>query len=141
MSETKENLGKTLPEPSDSDIEPPDNESIASTHLPTTLYIRRIIAENEEPERVRGIPRRLIVYNPAYVTEKRFLSVIRELSFRGYSHITDASLMQLRDLELDLLDVTGTSITEQGAQQFISYNPQCWFIHESQCVCRPNLHF
>ncbi|KAK4877953.1 hypothetical protein RN001_010459 [Aquatica leii] len=72
---------------------------------------------------------------------KECTTVLKELSLRGYTHVTDLTLMVLKDLDLELLDVTGTNITTEGAQQFMTYNPQCWLIHESACICRPSLHF
>lgn len=65
---------------------------------------------------------------------------IKELSLRGYL-VTDKTLVALKEMDLDLLDVTNTKVTITGVQQFMMSNPQCRLIHESACVCRPRLHF
>lgn len=54
---------------------------------------------------------------------------------RGYKMITDQALRSLSDLRLELLDVTGTSVTPSGIQQFLMVNPDCRVIHESICSC------
>ncbi|KAF5307407.1 hypothetical protein FQR65_LT06921 [Abscondita terminalis] len=73
--------------------------------------------------------------------KKKFMTLLGELSLRGYTEVTDLTLNVLKDLELKLLDVTGTNVTAEGVEQFLTYNPECWLIHETTCVCRPNLHF
>lgn len=54
---------------------------------------------------------------------------------RGYKMITDQALRKLSDLRLELLDVTGTSVTTKGIQEFLMVNPDCRVIHESICNC------
>ncbi|KAB0800649.1 hypothetical protein PPYR_06389 [Photinus pyralis] len=92
-------------------------------------------------DRVREVPTRFVTVSRREGPIKKQPSFLKEISFRGSVLITDASLVHLRHLELDLLDVTGTNITREGVQEFMKCNPQCWVIHESVCVCRPSLHF
>lgn len=54
---------------------------------------------------------------------------------RGYKMITDQALRYLSDLRLELLDVTGTSVTAKGIHDFLMVNPDCRVIHESICNC------
>lgn len=64
---------------------------------------------------------------------------LKVLMVRGYKMITDQALRSLTDLRLELLDVSGTSVTENGIQQFLMVNPDCKVIHESICTCGENI--
>lgn len=75
------------------------------------------------------------------VPNRETTSNIHELSFRGFINITDKGLELLKEMDLSVLDVTGTSVTEQGLQNFIMYNPHCRVLHEKACICQPILHF
>lgn len=66
---------------------------------------------------------------------------LRRLSLRGYNAITDISLNYINQLELELLDLTYTDITENAINLYLIDNPKCRVIHEKFCVCQPNLHF
>lgn len=60
---------------------------------------------------------------------------LKILMVRGYKMITDQALRSLSELRLELLDVTGTSVTPHGIQQFLMVNPDCKVIHQSLCSC------
>lgn len=66
---------------------------------------------------------------PNNVTKLKIFTV------RGYKMITDQALRHLSELRLELLDVTGTSVTKKGIQEFLLVNPDCRVIHESICHC------
>lgn len=66
---------------------------------------------------------------------------IRKLSFRGYRTVDDSCLDAVKHLNLDLLDVTQTSVTNKALHRFMLSNPQCRLVHENACVCEPRLHF
>lgn len=66
---------------------------------------------------------------------------LNRLSLRGFPRITDASLHYLKDIHLDLLDVTYTNVTAQGVRDFMMIHPDCRVIHESACICGPRMHF
>lgn len=106
-----------------------DNNRIVLVDLPPT------VAEGRE------FPSRFVTFRVREEPTKKHPSYLKEISFRGCVFITDVCLINLRHLELDLLDITGTNITREAVQEFINCNPQCWVIHDSVCVCRPSLHF
>lgn len=66
---------------------------------------------------------------------------LRRLSLRGYPCITDISLQFLMKFPLELLDVTHTNVTERGVRHFLSRHPQCIVLHESACLCSPEILF
>lgn len=66
---------------------------------------------------------------------------LKKLSLRGFSRITDETLRNLNDLELELLDVTHTGVTNRGVRNYILSHPHTRVIHESACVCGPRMEF
>nr|CAI5848163.1 unnamed protein product [Callosobruchus analis] len=50
---------------------------------------------------------------------------LRRLSLRGYKKVTKMALLYLRYLQIELLDLTYTSITKQEIENFLLYNPNC----------------
>ncbi|KAK5638148.1 hypothetical protein RI129_012443 [Pyrocoelia pectoralis] len=103
----------------------------------------RVLIVNLPPNigEVQEFPTQFVCISRRGEPNKKYPSRIKEISFRGCILITDVALKHLRHLELDLLDITGTNITQKAVEEFMTYNPRCWVIHESVCVCRPNLHF
>ncbi|XP_065169383.1 LOW QUALITY PROTEIN: uncharacterized protein [Atheta coriaria] len=59
------------------------------------------------------------------------------LSLRGSKRVTDHGLESLRQLDLSLLDVTGTAVTQAGVAAFQARMPGCRVVHETACTCRP----
>lgn len=106
-----------------------------------TMYvIRRNVYEgvgNLENPRSRNNLRNLIIH----LNETVSTSNIKELSLRGYEDVTNDSLLYLKSLELELLDVTGTNVTLSGLRKFMLSNPLCRVLHKFACVCKPSLHF
>lgn len=66
---------------------------------------------------------------------------LNRLSLRGYPNITDAALNYLKDIHLELLDVSYTNVTAKGVRDFMLVHPNCRVIHESACICGPRMHF
>ncbi|CAH0549656.1 unnamed protein product [Brassicogethes aeneus] len=66
---------------------------------------------------------------------------LKRLSLRGYLKITDKILTCIKDLSLDLLDLTYTQCTVEGINNFLSYNPNCRIVHNKFCTCKPSLPF
>ena len=67
------------------------------------------------------------------------ISPIRCLSLRGFPDITDKTLNYISKLQLDMLDVTLTGVTEQGVKKYMKNNPECRVINEQcACICRPH---
>lgn len=66
---------------------------------------------------------------------------LSRLSLRGYPRITDASLQYLKDIQLELLDVSYTNVTARGVRDFMVVHPDCRVVHESACICGPRMHF
>ncbi|XP_071053300.1 uncharacterized protein [Onthophagus taurus] len=66
---------------------------------------------------------------------------LKKLSLRGCDGVTNKTLEFLKHLNLLLLDITGTKVTEEGIQKFALENVDCRIIHETMCRCRPKLHF
>ncbi|CAG9770240.1 unnamed protein product [Ceutorhynchus assimilis] len=64
---------------------------------------------------------------------------LRRLSLRGYRAITDEALISIRNLNLDLLDVTYTRVTKEGISNFLVWNPNCRVLHPDYCVCKPRI--
>lgn len=64
---------------------------------------------------------------------------LRRLSLRGYREITDEGLTSIRNLSLDLLDVTYTGVTKEGIEKFLTLNPNCRVLHPNYCVCKPRI--
>lgn len=67
--------------------------------------------------------------------EKR--SSLHRLSLRGYRKITDRGLEYLKHLNMELLDLTYTTVTKEGIENFLVNNPNCRIIHPLYCVCKP----
>ncbi|XP_060533887.1 uncharacterized protein LOC132706530 isoform X2 [Cylas formicarius] len=81
-----------------------------------------------------------ILANPRQYQEENDKKLkLRRLSLRGYRMITDAALSYIKNLNIDLLDVTYTAVTREGVEQFLAYNPKCRVIHKDFCVCRPRI--
>lgn len=66
---------------------------------------------------------------------------LNRLSLRGYPRITDTSLQYLKDIQLELLDVSYTNVTARGVRDFMVVHPDCRVVHESACICGPRMHF
>ena len=66
---------------------------------------------------------------------------LRRLSLRGHKKITNTTLQYIADLDLDLLDLTYTSVTYDAIQKYLQSHPLCRIVHERFCTCLPNLHF
>lgn len=66
---------------------------------------------------------------------------LRCLSLRGYKKVTDKSLFYLNHLNLELLDLTYTSVTKAGIEEFLLGNPNCRIIHHNYCRCMPKNPF
>lgn len=64
-------------------------------------------------------------------------SCLQRLSLRGYRKITDRGLEYLKHLNMDLLDLTYTTVTKDGIENFLVTNPNCRIIHPLYCVCKP----
>ncbi|XP_022911326.2 uncharacterized protein [Onthophagus taurus] len=82
----------------------------------------------------------------AGMAESRYLGQyndvsLKKLSLRGCYGVTDKALHYLKHLNLSLLDVTGTRVTAEGVKNFVLENVDCRVIHETMCICRPNMHF
>ncbi|EFA05610.1 uncharacterized protein LOC656609 [Tribolium castaneum] len=73
--------------------------------------------------------------------KKDFSVPLKRLSLRGYKKITNTALHYIKDLELELLDVTYTSITKDAIENYLVEHPSCRVLHEQFCTCPPNLHF
>ncbi|KAJ8951131.1 hypothetical protein NQ318_021575 [Aromia moschata] len=79
--------------------------------------------------------------NPLYLTlqnkfEKKKLA-LRRLSLRGFRRITNRALDYIKHLNLELLDLTYTSVTEDAIEAFLISNPNCRIVHPAYCVCTP----
>lgn len=88
---------------------------------PALLYLNRAFVNAESPD--------------------KFPVSIKKLSFRGYKTVDDDCLNSVCHLKLDLLDVTGTNVTNVGLYFFMITNPQCRVLHERACTCEPRMHF
>lgn len=66
---------------------------------------------------------------------------LNKFSLRGYPKVTDASLQYLKDINLELLDVSYTNVTAKGVRDFMMVHPNCRVVHESACICGPSIHF
>ncbi|VEN49723.1 unnamed protein product [Callosobruchus maculatus] len=66
---------------------------------------------------------------------------LRRISLRGYNKVTNMALLYLRYLQIELLDLTYTSVTKQEIENFLLYNPNCRVIHPMYCVCKPRNPF
>lgn len=66
---------------------------------------------------------------------------LRCLSLRGYKRITDTTLYYIKHLNLELLDLTYTSVTKGGIENFLIENPNCRIIHQNYCRCKPKNPF
>lgn len=64
---------------------------------------------------------------------------LRRLSLRGFHRVTDVGLSYLQDLDLELLDLTYTGVTQAGIEKFLIDNPNCRIIHQKYCVCKPRI--
>ncbi|XP_072381608.1 uncharacterized protein [Diabrotica undecimpunctata] len=63
---------------------------------------------------------------------------LRRLSLRGYKKISDNTLNYLKNLDIELIDLTYTSVSQKGIENFLVHNPNCRVIHPLYCVCKPN---
>lgn len=66
---------------------------------------------------------------------------LRCLSLRGYKRITDTTLQYIKHLNLELLDLTYTSVTKEGIESFLVENTNCRIIHQNYCRCKPKNPF
>lgn len=66
---------------------------------------------------------------------------LRCLSLRGYRRITDTTLNYIKHLNLELLDLTYTSVTREGIEKFLLENLNCRIIHQNYCRCKPKNPF
>lgn len=73
--------------------------------------------------------------------DNKIRSCMKRLSLRGFPRITDSSLEYLSKLKLELLDVQHTNVTAEGVRFFMLAHPECRVVHDSACVCGPNMHF
>ncbi|XP_044260930.1 uncharacterized protein LOC123008928 [Tribolium madens] len=73
--------------------------------------------------------------------KKDFSVPLKRLSLRGYKKITNTALHYIKDLELELLDVTYTNVTKDAIESYLVDHPSCRVLHERFCTCPPNLHF
>lgn len=80
------------------------------------------------------MPRRRINVD-GFVQERQV--ALSALSLRGSKRVTDHGLESLRQLDLSLLDVTGTAVTQAGVAAFQARMPGCRVVHETACTCRP----
>ncbi|XP_057653482.1 uncharacterized protein LOC130892240 [Diorhabda carinulata] len=64
---------------------------------------------------------------------------LRRLSLRGYKNISDSTLSHLKNLDIELIDLTYTSVTKVGIDNFLVHNPNCRVIHPLYCVCKPKI--
>ncbi|KAF5291797.1 hypothetical protein FQA39_LY14285 [Lamprigera yunnana] len=145
----KESCGKdpSLVLPGPSRLEERDDEVVHPADIPTITDVNNLPARHviihrlPNPSECGNVPP---ISFRVFLRDRepaKFPTSIRELSFRGFSHITDFTLTCLRNLDLDLLDVTDTKVTVAGIENFMRSNPNCRLIHESTCRCRPTLHF
>ncbi|RZC42208.1 uncharacterized protein BDFB_004316 [Asbolus verrucosus] len=66
---------------------------------------------------------------------------LRRLSLRGYNKITNTALTYIKDVDLQLLDLTYTNVSVEGIDNYLVEHPACRIVHELYCVCPTNLHF
>ncbi|CAH1976934.1 unnamed protein product [Acanthoscelides obtectus] len=66
---------------------------------------------------------------------------LRRISLRGYKKVTHFALLYLRYLQIELIDLTYTSVTKREIENFLLYNPNCRVIHPMYCVCKPKNPF
>ncbi|KAG5891799.1 hypothetical protein JTB14_006190 [Gonioctena quinquepunctata] len=109
--------------------------------------------EKKQPDQVKRyeqpeLPRRiepqhrnyLIIENQDRWRQKRKIP-LRRLSLRGYRRVTDVTLNYIANLEIELIDLTYTSVTKQGIENFLVHNPNCRVIHPLYCTCKPKNRF
>lgn len=66
---------------------------------------------------------------------------LRRLSLRGYSKITDTALQYIKNLDLEVLDLTYTNVSVKAIEDYLVEHPSCRIVHEQFCTCPTNLHF
>lgn len=79
-----------------------------------------------------------LCYRPQNV---KIESRLNSLSLRGYPGVTDSCLEYLKEINLELLDVSYTNVTARGVRNYMMVHPNCRVIHESACTCGPRMHF
>ncbi|CAG9861193.1 unnamed protein product [Phyllotreta striolata] len=62
---------------------------------------------------------------------------LKRLSLRGYKKVTDFTLNYIKNLDIELIDLTYTSVTKRGIENFLVHNPNCRVIHPFYCICKP----
>ncbi|KAJ8976594.1 hypothetical protein NQ317_005784 [Molorchus minor] len=127
-------------------ISPPTEESPRNENSPPLNENNLVCLEPRRQPAVINLRNRHLrrFINPLYERDenapKKKLQLHR-LSLRGSKRITDAALHYIKNLNIDLLDLTYTSVTKRGIQYFLNSNPNCRIIHPSYCVCKPNNPF
>ncbi|KAL1500800.1 hypothetical protein ABEB36_006242 [Hypothenemus hampei] len=101
----------------------------------------RVQAPSIEGQQRRSNQVRLIRNQLAVPRDDEKKLKLRRLSLRGYRLISDETLYIIRNLHLDLLDVTYTRVTKQGLEEFLTFNPNCRVVHENYCVCKPYIPY
>ncbi|XP_018565959.1 uncharacterized protein LOC108906990 [Anoplophora glabripennis] len=85
-------------------------------------------------ERSRYVNPLFVQFENKHIKKK---SRLRRLSLRGFRRITNVALDYIKNLKLDLIDLTYTSVTKEGIENFLAYNPNCRVIHPLYCICKP----
>lgn len=150
-SDTDENSGNNREKSQENDEDSSGDESTGScSSCESDIVLRREPTPPREENEIRNRDLRVIIerldpglhividragriqfgpMRPSNITK------LKVFMARGYKMITDQALRSLSDLRLELLDVTGTSVTTKGIQEFLMVNPDCRVIHESICNC------
>lgn len=133
-------LNNKLSESSEKQDEPQLDEK-----LPPAPYVP-VLANNEHVQQhehfgIRDLPIFRIVNRVNVGGRAENMVPLRRLSLRGYKNITDTALTYIKHLDLELLDLTYTSVSVNGINNFLVDHPVCRVVHEEFCSCPPNLHF
>ncbi|KAJ8916050.1 hypothetical protein NQ315_010918 [Exocentrus adspersus] len=103
---------------------PPIGES--SRHDTSNNTPRTAIITIRNRERSRYVNPLFVQIENKHIKKK---SRLRRLSLRGFRRITNLALDYVKNLKLDLIDLTYTSVTKEGIENFLAYNPNCRVIH------------
>lgn len=99
---------------------------------------------NAPPEPIHLNPPERILHLPAVHIEhlndaqKDIKVPLRRLSLRGFNRITNYTLRCINNLDLDILDLTYTSVTVDGIKTYLKSHPLCRIVHEQFCTCLIN---
>ncbi|XP_074041955.1 uncharacterized protein isoform X2 [Leptinotarsa decemlineata] len=121
---------------SSSDLSTTDSDSSMINSPPNQKQL--VPAElSESPQRIDSPDRNVFIIEHLDRGHQKRKICLRRLSLRGYRRVTDITLGYLANLEIELIDLTFTSVTKKGIENFLVHNPNCRVVHPLYCTCKP----